>query len=630
MTLIFALLAATALVWGLTATTEKIRLGLSMAQAVLYAPLKLAYRISDSRIEIARDAAAPVVYVVSHRSRLDPALMLCLLPTETLHILDAFSAKSPWLEPWRDLARTIAFNAEHVFVSRRLVRVLKGRGRLAVYIPEAVEPDMRSFRLYRAVIRIAMQADARIMPIFIGGAQALPFPVEGRAPAPRRWFPRLSISLLEPMTAAELAARNGAPATSNANALFDRMAETRLAATDPCLSLFQAVRDAAERFGPGRMAIEDATGKRLSYRTLLAGARSFGARLAGTTQDGGTVGVLLPNSVEAVQCLLGLASAGRVAALVDGASGPAHVAAAVHLAAIRTVIASRRFVEKAGLVEAAQAAQAAGAELIWLEDLQAGIGGLDRAAAAFAWRYPLRRQAAEQPAVILFSAGMEKEPTAVALSHRNLVTNAMQVEARLAITPDEAALNMLPMSAPCGLVAGTVLPLISGMRLALWDEAPSPETAGRLNPALILATENGLAQYARGHAEGGSSSPRPVVAGTQAVKPETREIWHARFDTPIIEGYGLAEGAGMVALNSAIHGREGSMGRLLPGMRMRIEPVEGIAEGGRLHLCGPNMMLGYVRVERPGEFQPLADDWHDTGVVVKVDREGFITPAGAA
>ena len=99
--------------------------------------------------------------------------MLSLLPEQTLHILDEASAKSIWLEPWRELARTITFNAQHVFVSRRLVRVLKGNGRLAVYFPDSVEPDIKSFRLFRAVARIAMQADAKIVPVFVGGG-ALP------------------------------------------------------------------------------------------------------------------------------------------------------------------------------------------------------------------------------------------------------------------------------------------------------------------------------------------------------------------------------------------------------------------------------------------------------------------------
>src|SRR5690349_18901428 len=80
-----------------------VRLGVSLRQALLYLPLKLFYRIDDRRIRLAREAETPVIYVVTHQSRLDPALMLSLLPDDTLHILDEDSAKAIWLEPWREL-----------------------------------------------------------------------------------------------------------------------------------------------------------------------------------------------------------------------------------------------------------------------------------------------------------------------------------------------------------------------------------------------------------------------------------------------------------------------------------------------------------------------------------------------
>jgi acyl-[acyl-carrier-protein]-phospholipid O-acyltransferase/long-chain-fatty-acid--[acyl-carrier-protein] ligase len=58
--------------------------------------------------------------------------------------------------------------------------------------------------------------------------------------------------------------------------------------------------------------------------------------------------------------------------------------------------------------------------------------------------------------------------------------------------------------------------------------------------------------------------------------------------------------------------------------------VKGVAEGGRLLLSGPNMMLGYMTADRPGELQPLAGDWHDTGDIVSFDRDGYITIRGRA
>src|ERR1700754_519638 len=113
-------------VWLAIAALDIFRLGLGFRQAVLYVPFKLLYRIRDKAIRSANEASAPVIYAVWHQSRIDPALMLSLLPEQTLHILDEASAKSVWLEPWRELARTITFNAQHVFVSRRLVRVPEG------------------------------------------------------------------------------------------------------------------------------------------------------------------------------------------------------------------------------------------------------------------------------------------------------------------------------------------------------------------------------------------------------------------------------------------------------------------------------------------------------------------------
>jgi acyl-[acyl-carrier-protein]-phospholipid O-acyltransferase/long-chain-fatty-acid--[acyl-carrier-protein] ligase len=146
----------------------------------------------------------------------------------------------------------------------------------------------------------------------------------------------------------------------------------------------------------------------------------------------------------------------------------------------------------------------------------------------------------------------------------------------------------------------------------------------------MFGTDTFLANYARTAKDGDFSSLRFIVAGAEPVKAETRRIYRERYQAEIVEGYGLTEASPVVAVNTAIHGREGSVGRLLPGMRMRLEPVEGIEDAGRLWLSGPNLMLGTMSAERPGELQVLVDGWHDTGDIVAVDREGFITIRGRA
>ncbi|TPL61842.1 AMP-binding protein [Mesorhizobium sp. B2-4-2] len=632
MILTLALLAGLVVAWLLIGVVEKFRLGLSFAQALLYVPFKLAYRISDSRIAIARDAAAPVIYVISHQSHFEPALMLSLLPDDTLHILDGASARAPWLEPWRELGRTIAFNAEHVFVSRRLVRVLKGKGRLAVYLPDAVEPDVKSFRLFRAVTRIAMQADARIVPIFVGGARDLPVSLTPASIAPRRWFPRLSISALEPMTIAELVARIPDQA-SNTNALFDRFAEARFAAADLDRGLFLAMRDAATRVGASHPIIEDVVSGALSYRKLFIGARVLGRRFEAVTAPGEAVGLLLPNANGVVLSLVGLLSAGRVAAMINYTAGPASVTAAIRTAVIRTVVSSRAFIEKADLGDIVTAVEKGGAKFLWLEDTRASVTALEKLTAALLWRWPLQRQDAAKPAVILFTSGSEGTPKAVVLSHKNLYANAMQAEARITISPADILLNVLPVFHSFGLTGGTILPLVTGVKLFLYPSPLHykiiPEIARKVKPTVMFGTDTFLANYARTAKDGDFSSLRFVVAGAEAVKPETRRTYRERFQAEIIEGFGLTEAAPVVAVNTAIHSRDGTVGRLLPAIRMKLEPVDGIDGAGRLWLDGPNMMMGYMTADRPGELQRL-EGWHDTGDIVSVDREGFITIRGRA
>lgn len=632
MILTLALLAGLVFAWLLIGVIERFRLDLRFTQALLYVPFKLAYRIADDRIRIARNARTPVIYVVSHQSRIEPALMLSLLPDDTLHILDEASARSPWLEPWRELARTIAFNAEHLFVSRRLVRVLKGKGRLAVYLPDDVEPDVKSFRLFRAITRIAMQADARIVPIFVAGARDLPMSLTPADKAPRHWFPRLSLSVLEPMTVAELVARNPDMA-SNTNALFDRFAEARLYGSNLDRGLFLAMRDAADRVGASHPIIEDVISGALSYRKMFIGARVLGRRFEAVTAPGEAVGLLLPNANGIVLSFVGLISAARIAAMINYTAGPASVTAAIRTAVIRTVVSSRAFIEKAAIDDIVAAVEAGGAKMLWLEDVRESVTLLDKVAAALFWRFPLQRQQASKPAVILFTSGSEGTPKAVVLSHRNLLANAMQAEARITISPADILLNVLPVFHSFGLTGGTILPLVTGVKLFLYPSPLHykiiPEIARKVKPTVMFGTDTFLANYARTAKDGDFSSLRFVVAGAEAVKPETRRTYRDRFQASIIEGFGLTEAAPVVAVNTAIHNRDGTVGRLLPAIRMKLEPVEGISEGGRLWLDGPNMMMGYMTADRPGELQPL-EGWHDTGDIVSVDRDGFITIRGRA
>ena len=221
-----SIIAALVLVWIVLAAVLASTQRISFRQAILLVPLHVLWGVDGTALRNAH-AHRSVVYVVSHQSRLDAALMLSLLPDDTLHILDAYSANAAWMEPWRTLSRTSAFNPEHIFVNRRLVRILRGGGRLCVYLPADLDPETRAFRLYRAVARIADRAGAKVVPVHIEGAGSLPFAFRRAAGVRSRLLARLQVRALEPATSEELIARYPNQSTRS-GALYERMGETRL------------------------------------------------------------------------------------------------------------------------------------------------------------------------------------------------------------------------------------------------------------------------------------------------------------------------------------------------------------------------------------------------------------------
>ena len=192
-------------------------------------------------------------------------------------------------------------------------------------------------------------------------------------------------------------------------------------------------------------------------------------------------------------------------------------------------------------------------------------------------------QGADEPAVILFTSGSEGTPKAVVLSNRNLLANARQVEARLALSPEDKLLNVLPVFHSYGLTGGTILPLLVGVRFFLYPSPLHykliPQTAAKIKPTIMFATDTFLTAYARTAGDSDFESLRLVVAGAEAVRAETRRIWRERFGAEIVEGFGMTEASPVVAVNSATHGRDGTVGRLMPGMRMQ-------ARAGRRHRRG--------------------------------------------
>jgi acyl-[acyl-carrier-protein]-phospholipid O-acyltransferase/long-chain-fatty-acid--[acyl-carrier-protein] ligase len=410
-------------------------------------------------------------------------------------------------------------------------------------------------------------------------------------------------------------------------------------------TLFSGVVEAAATHGGEKVILEDADGTSLTFTRLTVASLVLGGRIKKMTKAGENVGILLPNAAGLVVTLLGLNAYDRVAAILNFTSGKKALRSAIRTAQLRTVLTSKRFVEAGNLQQLIAAlseteyAPGAKTRIVYLEDVRAGIGILDKLAGAaramLASRiYRPAPQKADKPAVILFTSGTEGAPKGVVLTNANLVSNIAQSIAQLStvLLPGEILLNPLPMFHSFGLTAGTFVPLFSGVKCALYPSPlhykQIPKFIEKVKATLMVSTDTFLAGYARAAEPGQLASLRYAVAGAEKVKEPTRELW-SQTGAEILEGYGVTETSPVLAVNVPEDNRHGTVGRLLPGIETRLEPVPGLNEGKRLFVRGPNVMAGYIFADNPGIIVSPKDGWHDTGDIVSID-DGFVRICGRA
>jgi acyl-[acyl-carrier-protein]-phospholipid O-acyltransferase/long-chain-fatty-acid--[acyl-carrier-protein] ligase len=199
------------------------------------------------------------------------------------------------------------------------------------------------------------------------------------------------------------------------------------------------------------------------------------------------------------------------------------------------------------------------------------------------------------------------------------------------IMDNDRLFNALPLFHSFGLTIGTLLPLARGLYVFMY---PSP-LHYRMVPAavydrnctVLLGTNTFLSGYARKAHPYDFRSVRYLFAGAEKVQETTADTWAKRFGVRILEGYGVTECSPAIAVNTPLAPRHGSVGRFLPGISFRLEPVEGIKDGGRLLVRGPNVMRGYINRVANDQFQ-AQDGWYDTGDIVRVDADGFVYVLG--
>ncbi len=608
-------------------------------RACLHLLLRLLFGFRAENVAVLK-TPGPVLLIPNHVSWIDWLFLYVWLDKDWKFVVSSVAAQYSWVHRLVMLnRRTFPVDIASPYAVKRIAAHLEQGGRLVLYAEGQLSRTGSLMKLYDGTGFLLAKTRARVITAYLRGASRLRW---SRQPGWRRWFPRITLHLSPAREAPRWDHLTATETRTRLTAwLRDQMVEqqleteTRLGPPD----LFAAILDAA-RIQPRKVVVQDATMRELTYRRLLTGAALLAHQLRPLLADGpARVGVLLPNVNATPVLLAALWAEGRVPAVLNYSTGTPTLLACAKLAGLKHLITSRAFLDRLKLDRAAFAA--AGLTTICLEDVRARVR-LPRKLGALlrVWLAPgsLRRRPAaapaaraEAPAVVLFTSGSEGVPKGVELTHRNLLANIRQMLAITDIEDRDRIFNALPLFHSFGLTVGLVLGLVRGLYVFLY---PSP-LHYRLVPAVLydryctifFGTNTFLNGYARRAHPYDFRSMRYLFAGAEKLQESTAKLWSERFGVRILEGYGATECSPVISANVPMAARAGSAGRLLPGMQHRLEPVEGVADGGRLLVRGPNIMRGYLNREANQAFQALGG-WYDTGDIVRVDEAGYLFVVG--
>lgn len=608
---------------------------MSFVTSLLAAVLKLIYRVEVRGLENWAKAGNRVLIVANHTAFLDAPVFAAFLPERVSFVVNTFIARRWWLRPLLKLVDAFVLDPTNPMAAKTLIEQLKQDKKLMVFPEGRLTMTGSLMKVYEGPGMFADKSGATILPVRIDGAQYSPTS-RLRGKVRIRMFPKVTLTILPPRRFVLPDDVKGRRRRQLAGAqLYDLMAQMIFDSSPVDDTLMNSLLRARSIHGGGHIISEDPKRVPINYSTFISGcyalARQIEKSVAG---DEKRIGLMLPNMTATAVSFFAIQALGRVTAMINFTAGAKNILCACKAAELKTVITSRQFIETGKLAVVLNAMREAGIRALYLEDLRASIGVGEKLYALAASVAPrkLKHIKPDDAAVVLFTSGSEGAPKGVVLSHKNILSNCYQIASRIDFGPQDTVFNCLPMFHAFGLTGGALLPLLSGIKVFFY---PSPlhyrivsELVYDSDSTVLFGTDTFLSGYARFANPYDFYALRYVFAGAEKLKDETRRVWMDKYGIRIFEGYGATETAPVLAVNTAMHYRAGTVGRFMPGIETRLEAVQGIAKGKQLLVKGPNVMLGYLKPDAPGILQPLQGGWYDTGDIVAVDDAGFVTIEG--
>lgn len=339
------------------------------------------------------------------------------------------------------------------------------------------------------------------------------------------------------------------------------------------------------------------------------------------------VGIMLPASSAFPGALMGVLWSGRVAVPLNFLLSAEELAPVVTHAGLDVILTVRPLAELAGRMPARP---------LYLEDM-----GLKRRWMTSYLRRtpPVLPVATNDTAVILYTSGTTGVPKGVELTYGNLHSNCRDTIASLEIPPNQVFLNVLPPFHVFGLTANVLVPIALGASvyaIPRFHPLATVKTIAEKRVSVMMAIPSMYAAMlkTKSATRAQFASIYLAVSGGEPLPDSVRAGFEERFGITLRQGYGLTETSPVVAACSAANYRNGTVGRPIHHVDVRIVDADGkqVAGGadGEILVKGPGVMKGYYRNDEETRRVIDADGWFHTGDIGHLDGDGFLAITGRA
>jgi len=243
----------------------------------------------------------------------------------------------------------------------------------------------------------------------------------------------------------------------------------------------------------------------------------------------------------------------------------------------------------------------------------------------------------EDPAEMIYTAGLTGKPLGAVLTHRNLCEELNMIQPIFRRGTDDVGLCLIPLFHSFGSTVNMLNVIQAGCSTVMMDRLTMDSlfsTIERERITYICAVPRlyvGMVFYEKA-AKYDLNSLNLCVTGGSAMPPDLIPIFEKKFNVRILEGYGLTEASPACSFNRIeCVAKPGSIGTPLTGMDIKIVDEAGRElprnEIGEVIIRGSNVMKGYYKDE-VATASVIRDGWLYTGDLGRMDEDKYIFLTG--